>query len=86
VSNITGSIPGPPIPAGGTNSLAIIGTPTAAGTVAFTVRATDSVGIRFSQNYTLTVTTADPSRSTISVTPAGISAGETASLSRRAPP
>ena len=41
VSNIIGSIPGLPIPTRGTNSLAITGTPTAAGTVSFTLGATD---------------------------------------------
>ncbi len=77
VSDIAGSIPGLPIPADGTNNLAIVGTPTAAGTVSFTVARTDGVGIPFSQIYTLTVSTADPSQSTISVTPANISAGQT---------
>ncbi len=80
VSNITGSVPGLAIPSGGTNSLAIIGTPTAAGTVSFTVRATDSVGIPFSQNFTLTVTTADPSESKISAAAASIIAGETTTV------
>lgn len=79
-SDVTGSIPGLTVPSGGTNSLAIVGTPTAAGTVSFTVKATDSVGIWFSENYTLWVTTADPSQSTVSVVPTSISAGGTATV------
>ena len=75
VSNVTGSIPGLSIPTGGTNSLTITGTPTARGTVSFTVAATDSVGLAESQSYTLAVTQADPSRSTISLVPASVSAG-----------
>ncbi|MGO9915982.1 MAG: invasin domain 3-containing protein [Isosphaeraceae bacterium] len=78
VSDLNGAIPGLSIPPGGTNTLAITGAPTAAGMVSFTVLATDSVGIPYSQNYTLAVTTDDPTRSRISITPTSIVAGATA--------
>jgi uncharacterized protein (TIGR03118 family) len=55
VTNLSGSIPGLTIPSGGTDSLSLSGTPTAAGTVTFTVTATDSLGSSFARNYTLTV-------------------------------
>ena len=77
---MNGSIPGLPIPSGGTNGFDITGTPTAAGSVNFTVQATDGTGLRVSQNYTLTVSTADPTRSTISVTPSSIASGTTATV------
>ncbi len=80
VTGVSGSIPGLPIPTGGTNSLTVSGTPTAAGTVSFTVQATDGTGLRFSQTYALTVSTADPSRSTVVITPSGIAAGATATV------
>ncbi len=80
VTGVSGSIAGLPIPTGGTNSLSISGTPTAAGTVSFTVQATDSTGLEYSQKYTLTVSTADPSRSKISLTPSTIVAGATATV------
>ena len=44
VSNVQGAIPGLTVPASGTGSLAISGTPTAAGTETFAVIATDSLG------------------------------------------
>ena len=69
VSNVTGSVPGLSIPTSGINTLEIAGTPTAAGTLSFTIRATDSVGMEFSQNYTLMVTTADPTKSFVSLAP-----------------
>ncbi len=78
VSNVSGAIPGLSIPPGGTNSFEITGTPTAAGVVTFTVLATDSVGIQYSQNYTLAVTTDDPTRSRISIAPTSIAAEATA--------
>ncbi len=53
VSNIVGAIPGLSIPASGTNVLAIAGTPTSAGTVTFTVTATDSLGATASALYTI---------------------------------
>ena len=72
ISNVDGSIAGLTLPTTGANSLSIDGTPTAAGTVSFTVQATDSTGLQFSKSFTLTVTTADPSRSTVSITPSTI--------------
>jgi hypothetical protein len=53
--NVTGAIPGLVVPASGTNSLAISGTPTAAGVEAFTVTATDSIGATAVVNYSITV-------------------------------
>ena len=67
-------------PAGGPNSLAIGGIPTAAGVVTFNVRATDSVGIQYTQNYALSVTDDDPTRSLISVGRNSITAGATATV------
>ena len=55
VSNITNPIAGLSIPATGTNSLAITGTPTTSGTETFTVTATDSNSDSVSQNYSITV-------------------------------
>jgi len=55
VSNIQNAIAGLTIPAGGTNAIAIMGTPTAAGTETFTVTATDQVGATTHINYSLTV-------------------------------
>ena len=43
VSNIQNAIPGLTVPASGTTSLVVSGTPTAAGTETFTLTATDSV-------------------------------------------
>ena len=44
VSNIQNAIAGLIVPAGGSNSLSITGTPTATGTETFTVTATDALG------------------------------------------
>ncbi len=44
VTNVTHAIAGLTVPASGTGSLAITGTPTATGTETFTVTATDAVG------------------------------------------
>ena len=55
VSNIAGAIPGLTVPASGTGSLVVSGTPTATGTETFTVTATDSVGATTSINYSITV-------------------------------
>jgi uncharacterized repeat protein (TIGR03803 family) len=55
VSGIIGSIPGLTIPSSGSNSLAITGTPTASGTVSFTVTATDPGGDTSTNNYSITV-------------------------------
>jgi hypothetical protein len=55
VGNITGIIPGLTIPTSGSNSLTISGRPTAAGTVSFTVTATDSVNAVIAQSYTIVI-------------------------------
>ena len=55
VSNIAGAIPGLTVPASGTGSLVVSGTPTATGTETFTVTATDSLGAMTSTNYSITV-------------------------------
>ena len=46
------------VPASGTGSLVISGTPTAAGTETFTLTATDSLGAETSTNYSITVNAA----------------------------
>ena len=55
VSNVSGSLPGLNIPMGGTNSLNITGTPTALGTVSFTVMASDSAGDTTSASYSIVI-------------------------------
>ncbi len=65
VSKIQNAIAGLVVPAGGSNSLVITGTPTATGTETFTVTATDTLGAAISTNYSITVS-------------AGISIGPTA--------
>ena len=55
VSDIQDAIPGLTVPASGTGSLVISGTPTAAGTETFTVTATDSVGATTTTSYSVTV-------------------------------
>jgi CSLREA domain-containing protein len=55
VSNIQSAIPGVNIPANGTGTIAITGTPTGSGVCTFTITATDSLGGTASQNFTLTV-------------------------------
>ena len=55
VSNIQNAIAGLIVPASGTGTLAISGTPTATGTETFTVTATDSVGATTTTNYSITV-------------------------------
>jgi Putative Ig domain/GxGYxYP putative glycoside hydrolase C-terminal domain len=55
VSNINGTIPGLNVPASGSGSLFISGTPTASGTESFTVTATDTVGATATQNYTVVI-------------------------------
>jgi hypothetical protein len=55
VQNLNGAIPGLNVPASGTNSLTISGTPTATGTETFTVVATDAVGESALTNYSITV-------------------------------
>ncbi len=67
VSNITNAIPGLVIPNSGTTSLAITGTPTAAGTMTFTVTATDAVGATVSANYSITVRNPVPTLSNVSI-------------------
>ena len=68
VSNITNAIPGLVIPNSGTTSLAITGTPTAAGTMTFTVTTTDAVGATTSTNYSITVRNPVPKLSNVSIT------------------
>src|SRR5207253_2840913 len=55
VSNVQNAIPGLSVPAGGSNTLTVSGTPTAAGTETFTVTATDQAGATTSTNYSITV-------------------------------
>src|SRR5207253_5605995 len=83
VANLTGLIPGLIIPPGGAGFLVISGTPTAAGTVTFTVTATDAVGARVSQNYSIAVATVgvvDLARSLVSLVPDTIGAGGTTTV------
>ena len=58
VSNIQNAIAGLIVPASGSNTLRITGTPTAAGTETFTVTATDTLGATTSTNYSITVNAA----------------------------
>ena len=58
VTNIQNAIAGLVVPSGGSNSLSITGTPTAAGTETFTVTATDTLGAATSTNYSITVNAA----------------------------
>ena len=67
VSNITNPIPGLILPSSGTTSLALSGTPTAAGTETFTVTATDSLGATTSANYSITVRNPVPTLSNVSI-------------------
>ncbi len=55
VSNLQGAIPGLVVANSGTGSLPISGTPTAIGTVSFTVTAMDSLGNTASSSYSITV-------------------------------
>ena len=55
VSNIQNTIAGLVVPASGTGTLVISGTPTATGTETFTVTATDAVGTKEITNYSITV-------------------------------
>src|SRR5207302_7813901 len=55
VTNIQNAIPGLNVPANGTNTLVITGTPTATGTETFTVTATDPFGATTQQNYSVSV-------------------------------
>ncbi len=55
VTNIQNAVAGLVVPAGGSNSLGITGTPTAIGTETFTVTATDALGATISTNYSITV-------------------------------
>ena len=58
VTNIQNAIAGLVLPASGSNSLTISGTPTAAGTETFMVTATDTLGATTSTNYSITVNAA----------------------------
>ncbi len=55
VSNVQNAIAGLSIPGSGANAIALIGTPTAAGTETFTVTATDQLGVTAHTNYSITV-------------------------------
>jgi hypothetical protein len=55
VSNLQNAIPGVIIPASGTGTITLSGTPTATGTCTFTVTATNGVSPDATQNFTLTV-------------------------------
>ncbi len=52
---VQSAVPGLNVPAGGSGSIAITGTPTAAGTEKFTVTATDQVGATATLAYSITV-------------------------------
>jgi uncharacterized repeat protein (TIGR03803 family) len=54
-SNITGLIPGLNVPANGTGTISISGTPTATGTLGLTVTVMDAIGASVSQDYLLIV-------------------------------
>jgi hypothetical protein len=56
VSNIQNAVPGVNLPASGTGSITISGTPTATGIETFTVTATNGAGLTAQQDFTLTVT------------------------------
>ncbi len=66
VSNLTNPIPGLTVPASGTGSLTVSGTPTATGTETFTVTATDSLGGTNVTTYSITVNPA------VSLSPASL--------------
>jgi hypothetical protein len=70
VSNVVNSIPGIILPNSGTGSLAITGTPAAAGTMTFTVTATDSFGVATSSNYSIAVRNQVPTLSNVSISSA----------------
>ncbi len=55
VSNVQHAIAGLTLPASGTNSLTVSGTPTSTGTETFTVTATDAVGGMAVANYSITI-------------------------------
>jgi cyclophilin family peptidyl-prolyl cis-trans isomerase len=78
----TGSIPGLTVPTTGTgDKIVISGTPTAAGTVTFTITGKDSVsGTSTSQSYTIIATPDDPLTSTFTVTPASIASGSKSTI------
>ncbi len=69
ISNVSGVIPGLTVPTTGTNAITITGNPTAAGTLTFTVTATDAAGSSPARNYTLTVNPA------LGLTPSSLPAG-----------
>src|SRR5207253_3007195 len=55
VTNVANAIAGLTVPASGTNTLGIAGTPTASGTETFTVTATDAAGAKTSTDYSITI-------------------------------
>jgi hypothetical protein len=72
VSNLQDPIAGLTVPASGSGSLAIGGTPTATGTETFTVTATDSLGASTSTNYSITVNT-PPGPAVTGISPSTVS-------------
>ena len=58
VSNVQNAIPGLNLPAGGTGSFVVSGTPTVEGSETFTVTATDSAGETTSRDYSITAAAA----------------------------
>lgn len=71
VSNIEDPLAGLNIPRSGVNGLTISGTPTQAGTVSFTVTATDAAGAVTTQNYAIAVAPA----SSLTLSPLTLTAG-----------
>jgi uncharacterized protein (TIGR03118 family) len=76
VTNLTGTIAGLNIPAGGTNSLTIDGTPTGTGTISFTVNAADTANHSTSATYSLTIGAGGPAAATFTTGSQTITAGE----------
>ena len=71
VSSPLNPIPGLVVPSGGSNSIAITGSPTAIGTETFTVTATDALGVISTANFSITVV-----NSALIVTPLQLAAGK----------
>ena len=80
VSNIENAIAGLTVPASGSGSLTISGTPTASGTETFTVTATDTAGDTTSVTYSITFNAAPTVATPAAATPATVT-GTTTALS-----